>query len=301
MARKCLLIYNPFSGNDSTTEVELLEMAKVKLSDFEVELWKTTGEHDESKILAKYEEFKPDLVMIGGGDGTVKLVAKCLHRKQTPLCVLPLGSANGLAKCLGINDIVDSWEAVRDFDIHPIDAIDINGELCLHLADFGINANLIQKFEQEESRGMLGYVKNSFSEIFGTEAKSFRLTIAEKAIELRAKMIVIANGDQYGTGAIVNCKGLMDDGKFEIIALNPETVEDYIRMTMAFFKGDLDQVEGIKTWAVEECQLLNPEGAEFQIDGEMMGTVESITAKIQKHAFQFLVGKSFAACHTSSD
>lgn len=301
MARKCLLIYNPFSGNYSITVAELLEMAEVKLSDFNVELWKTTGEHDEPKIVAKYEESKPDLVMIGGGDGTVKLVAKSLQSKQALLCVLPLGSANGLAKCLGINDVVGSWEAVRNFDIHAIDAIQINGELCLHLADFGINANLIQKFEQEETRGMLGYVKNSFSEIFGTEAKTFRLIIAEEQIELRAKMIVIANGDKYGTGAIVNCKGIMDDGKFEIIALNPETAEDYIRMTMAFFKGDLDQVEGIKTWAVEECQLLNPEGAEFQIDGEMMGTVESITAKIQKHAFRFLVGKSFAACHTSSD
>lgn len=301
MARKCLLIYNPFSGNDSITDVELLEMAGVRIPDFAVELWQTTGDNDEDKILTKYEESRPDLVLIGGGDGTVKLVANCLKYKNVPMCILPLGSANGLAKCMGINDLVDSWEAVRDFKIHAIDAIQINGEHCLHLADFGINANLIQKFEKEESRGMLGYVKNSLSEIFGTETREFQLKIDGESIDLKAKMIVVANGDRYGTGALVNPQGIMDDGKFEIIAFNPETTEDYLRMTMAFIKGDLDQVAGVRIWCVEECQISNPQGAVFQIDGEMKGSPESITAKIEKHAFQFLTGKSYDACHTSSD
>jgi len=301
MAKKCLLIYNPVSGNDSTTAEELLEMAQIRMSDFTVELWATTGENDEDKIGVKYEELMPDLVMIGGGDGTVKLVAKSLQGKNVPMCILPLGSANGLAKCLGINGLVDAWESVREYKILAMDAIQINGELCLHLADFGINANLIQKFEKEKSRGMLGYVKNSLSEIFGTDSKKFQLIMGGESVDLIAKMIVVANGDQYGTGAIVNCKGIMDDGKFEIIVLNPETAEDYVLMTMAFIKGNLDQVEGVRTWSVKECQLLNPENVEFQIDGEMMEATTSITAKIEKHAFQFLTGKSFAACHTSSE
>lgn len=70
-----------------------------------------------------------------------------------------------------------------------------------------MNANLIKKFEEEESRGMFGYVKNSFSEIFGTEAMKFQLKVGEMVIDIKAKMIVLANGDQYGTGAIVNCRG----------------------------------------------------------------------------------------------
>lgn len=299
MTKKCLLVFNPISGNDSITETELLELTELKMPDFSVELWKTTGENDSEKLTMKFEETLPDLVLIGGGDGTVKLVANTLHGKNVPLCILPLGSANGLAKCMEINDLVDSWEAIRNFNPQAIDAIYINEELCLHLADFGMNANLIKKFEEEESRGMFGYVKNSFSEIFGTEAMKFQLKVGEMVIDIKAKMIVLANGDQYGTGAIVNCRGEMGDGKFEVISFNPETAEDYLRMTMAFFKGDLDQIEGVQIWSVEECQLLNPEGAEFQIDGEMMGCPESITAKIEKHAFQFLTGKSFASCRTS--
>lgn len=295
MTRKCIIIYNPISGSASISKLELLEMAAVEIPEWSVRILETTGEHDDSKILANYEEYRPGLVVVGGGDGTVRLVAKSLEFKNVPLCIIPLGSANGLAKCLGIDNLADAWQAIRDFKLDKIDAIFINDKLCLHLADFGINANLIQKFEKEETRGMFGYVKNSLSEIFGTQSRSFQLKIGTESIDIIAKMVVIANGDRYGTGAIINSRGIIDDGKFEIIALNPETAEDYLRMTMAFIKGDLDQVEGVQSWSVEECQLSNPEGAGFQIDGEMIENTDYVTVKIQKQAFLFLTGQSFIA------
>lgn len=297
--KNCLFVFNPISGSTTYEKDEINEMLEVKLPGFTPYLVETTGENDDELVLSEFQKYQPELVLIGGGDGTVKMVAKSLKDQKVSLVIVPMGSANGLAKCMGIEMISDAWEAVRDFQVHQIDAIDIDGELCLHLADFGMNANLIKKFEQDDSRGMLGYVKNSLSEIFTSEAKKFRLKLDEETIDITAKMIVIANGDQYGTGAIVNCKGVMDDGKFEIISLNPETAEGYLKMTMAFMKGDLDELEGVKTWSVSSCQIDNLEGAEFQIDGEMMNHPESITAKIEKHAFKFLTGKSFTACQTS--
>ncbi|RAI86013.1 diacylglycerol/lipid kinase family protein [Algoriphagus yeomjeoni] len=297
--KNCLFVYNPISGSNDFDRDEINEMLEIKVPGFTPYIIETTGENDEEMVLAEFQKYQPDLVLIGGGDGTVKMVAKSLKEQNANLLIVPMGSANGLAKCMGIEMISDAWEAVRDFKVHQIDAILMNGELCLHLADFGMNANLIKKFEQDDGRGMFGYVKNSLSEIFSSEAKKFLLKFDHQTIEISAKMIVIANGDQYGTGAIVNCKGVMDDGKFEVISLNPETAEDYVKMTMAFMKGNLDELECIKTWSVSSCQIDNLEGAEFQIDGEMMGCPDSISAKIGKHAFQFLTGKSFASCRTS--
>jgi len=44
-----------------------------------------------------------DLVMIGGGDGTLNLAAQALMDTQLPLGILPLGTANDLARTLGIS------------------------------------------------------------------------------------------------------------------------------------------------------------------------------------------------------
>lgn len=295
MDKKCLIVFNPKSGDTDFGTPELLEMAELNLSNFSISLFETTGDDDSAKIIKLYEEFQPDLVLIGGGDGTIKMVAKFLEDKEAPLCILPLGSANGLAKCMGINGVPDAWEAVRNYKIHAIDAIRINDELCLHLADFGMNANMIRKFEQDNTRGMLGYVKHSLSELFGSESKKFLLKTGDETIEIEAKMIVIANGDQYGTGAMINGGGLMDDGKFEIIALNPQAADDYLRMTIGFFSGDLHENPACQSWRLEACEIINLENAVFQIDGEMSGKPDSVQVKIEKHKYKFITGKDFAS------
>ncbi len=296
MRKVCLFIFNPVSGNTGIEKEELMEMVGIKLSNYETHLVETSGPNDSNKIKSEYEQLKPDLVLIGGGDGTVKMVAKALSGVNVPLCIVPLGSANGLAKCLGIHTVEDSWEAIRDYLIHPIDAIRINDELCLHLADFGFNANLVKKFETVDGRGMLAYIQSSLSEIFTTEPKVFKVKIDGESKELVAKMLVIANGDQYGTGALINRKGRMNDGKFEVIALNPESAKDYIRMIMAMFKGDLEDQNSSVFLRCESCEIENVNEVEFQIDGELMGKPQSVKANIERNAFQFITSKKYSAC-----
>jgi diacylglycerol kinase family enzyme len=300
MKKTCLLVFNPFSGATNLSSKEIKSIANSKFPAYKIDFFETTGDNDVEKILVKFKTLSPELVIIGGGDGTVKLVAKSLIDQQSVLGILPLGSANGLAKCLGINSLEEAWEVISEFRVSEIDGVDLNGELCLHLADFGINANLISKFEQDEGRGMLGYVKHSLSEIFGSVTKKFTLKTANESIELEAKMIVVANGDRYGTGALINCNGKMDDGLFEVIALNPQTAEDYIRITVEFFKGGLSEDECVKSWSLSTCEIINLEHAQFQIDGELVGKPNSLNAKIISQKFKFLTGEDFASCRTST-
>ncbi|WP_296701123.1 diacylglycerol kinase family protein [Algoriphagus sp.] len=295
MKKVCLFIFNPVSGDSTIDKEELDEIVRVKLAHFETSIFETTGSDDTVKIKSEYVRLKPDLVLIGGGDGTVKLVAKSLINTNIPFCIVPFGSANGLAKCLGIHTVEDSWEAVRDYVVHPIDAIRINDELCLHLADFGFNANLVKNFEATDGRGMLAYIKSSVSEIFTTESKSFKLKIDGEMKQVMAKMLVLANGDQYGTGALINYKGKMNDGKFEVIALNPESAKDYIRMIMAMFRGDLEEQNSSIFYRCESCEIENVKEVEFQIDGELMGKPQSINATIEKQVFQFITSKRFSS------
>lgn len=296
MSKVCLFIYNPISGENSLDEESLIEMFQVKLPLYQVEVFVTTGKDDESKVKNEFDRVKPEMVLIGGGDGTVKMVAKSLREENVPLCIVPLGSANGLAKCMGIHMIEDAWEAIRDHNIYDVDAIRIGDELCLHLSDFGFNANLVRRFEEKDGRGMLAYIQSSVSEIFNMEPHRYLLTINGESHKVSAKMLVIANGDQYGTGALINCNGKINDGKFEIIALNPESAKDYIRMTLAMFRGDLEEQKDSKIWRCERCEIENVDDIEFQIDGEVMGTPKKVIAEIEKHAFRFVGLKTKAVC-----
>jgi diacylglycerol kinase (ATP) len=71
----------------------------------------------------------PDIVVAAGGDGTVALAARALARHAVPLAILPLGTANNIARSVGIaasiNDVIGRWETARrvPFDLGLVDDV----------------------------------------------------------------------------------------------------------------------------------------------------------------------------------
>lgn len=288
MDQKALLIFNPKSGSDPIRLEELTERIAMHLNQAELSVFQTTGENDADKIRQEINKHNPSLLLVAGGDGTVKLVAESLQA-QLPIAILPLGSANGLAKCLGIDLLEDGLEALRQLKVKNVDGIDINGELCLHLADFGFNANLIEKFEEQGTRGMMGYIKSSFSQIFETEPYRYLIKTKDENWEVSTRMLLIANGDRFGTGAIVNPGGSLDDGKFELITLDVERLEHLFEVGKSLVSGETPIGESMKIWKLDSCKIENLDQVNFQIDGELKGQPEEVTVHIQAARFQFVV------------
>lgn len=288
MKNKALLVYNPHSGNDQSSREEIFERIRLSLLGHEIVIFEIEGENVTQRLTDFLDQIRPDLVIVAGGDGTVKLAANSL-RSQIPLAIIPLGSANGLAKCLGISNLEDGLEALRNLEIFRSDAILIDNELCLHLADFGFNASMINKFEQGDTRGMLGYIKSSITEVFNTQTCRFRIEWDTEHLDIEAKMLVIGNGEEYGTGALINAGGRMDDGKFEIIAVEFNSPGDLISITKSMVTGETQDESTLKTWCTDSCKIFNLDLANFQIDGELRGNPEFITVKIQKGAFDFVI------------
>lgn len=288
MENKALLVFNAGSGKEQVSKEELLERIQLKLEGYDLSIFEILGENVSERLTETLSQLNPNLVLIAGGDGTIKLTANCLS-SRIPLAILPLGSANGLAKCLAIGSLEEALEALSKLETFPMDAVQIDDELCLHLADFGFNASMIHKFEQGETRGMLGYIKSSVSEIFNTQSCRFRIEMEEETLELEAKMLVIANGEEYGTGAVINTEGRMDDGKFEIIAVEFKSAGDLISITKGLMTGENQEKSAVKTWSTKACKIFNLDLANFQIDGELMGNPELVSVKIQKAAFDFVI------------
>jgi diacylglycerol kinase (ATP) len=288
MKNKAVLVFNPGSGIDQISKEELEVQIHNYLIGYELVTFEILGEDVPHRLSRLFRQIKPNLVLIAGGDGTVKLTTDCL-KSRVPLSILPLGSANGLAKCLGIGNLEDGLEALRKLEIFQMDAVQIDDELCLHLADFGFNASMIHKFEQGDSRGMLGYLKSSISEVFTTKSCRFRIEMDGESIELEAKMLVIANGEKYGTGAVINTEGKIDDGKFEVIAVEFKSAGDLISITKGLVTGENQLQSAVQTWSTEACEIFNLDQANFQIDGELRGNPDKIKVKIKKGAFDFVI------------
>ncbi|MCL6261043.1 NAD(+)/NADH kinase [Aquiflexum sp. TKW24L] len=267
MKKRALLIVNPTSGK-LENQTELVKQICHLATNYAVTVWYTTGNGDEQKIkLLLQENF--DLIMVAGGDGTIKLVASQMDGIKIPLLPIPFGSANGLCSCLGIEVWEDSIKALNMGNTIQMDMLDVDGELCLHVCDFGLNAGLIKKFEESDERGMMGYFKGSLSQIFENNKNNFTLEFNGERMHFNAKMLVIANGDRYGTGAKINPTGKLDDGIFEVIVLNPDSFKEWTALTLGFIREDFSTLDFVQTFKMDRVNIENHGHTDFHIDGEM--------------------------------
>lgn len=107
MANQILYIVNPESGEGANRE-EILERVTNKLNDSDLYVLETAGKNDAARIKDKLSEKAWSAVLVGGGDGTIKLVAESMVGVNIPIGIIPMGSANGLARCLDILNIQNS-------------------------------------------------------------------------------------------------------------------------------------------------------------------------------------------------
>ena len=294
MNKKLLLVINPVSGTIDD-KGETVALIKEKLEDQQIQLkvWETTGEEDQAKIRRLIQEEQFEAILIGGGDGTIKMVVEAVLDADHAVGIIPLGSANGLATSLGIPSMEDAIEAILNKKEIKMDAIKINGELSLHLSDFGFNASLIKKFEDGGEWGMLSYFKSSVAQLFDVQPYRFELTMDGKVEQIEAKMLVIANGNKYGTGALINPVGQMNDGLFEIIALDPVGIEDLVLISIALFRGNLNEMATVRTWQGSKAEIRNLDGADFQIDGELLGKVDTVSVEVLDKPIRFYTGRNY--------
>jgi len=221
---------------------------------------------------------QPDRVIAVGGDGTVKLVAGCLLHTDTVMGILPAGSANGLAKELGIpSDVRGALYHLLKEQTQRIHVVKINNQLCVHLSDIGFNASVIKLFESEKKRGMLGYVKAAWKVLWRHSVMQVTIKIDDEYIRRDAAMIVVANATRYGSGAVVNPLGRLDDDLFEIVIVRKVSFTEIFKMMVTHSAYDKTKTE---LFQAQSLHIQSRRKVHFQIDGEYQGKVNKIQASI---------------------
>ena len=281
-----LFIINSAAGNNKTDwEQTILQYFDTK--PYTVVIYHLVNPCTREQIQEQIKKHKPNRVIAVGGDGTLKLVTESILNSGLPLGLLPAGSANGMAKELGIStDAEKALDIITHGHINKIDLIRINKELCIHLSDIGFNAFVVKTFETFNKRGMWSYIKAALRVLF--RHRHMEVTIAgnKQTVKRNAAMVVIANATKYGTGAVINPNGKLDDGLFEIIVIKKISFSEIIKMMITHKDFDPRKTELFTTSGVE---MRSKHHVHFQVDGEYLGKIYSLKAECLPGALQMIV------------
>lgn len=288
---KLLFVINPVSGTKFKIDwetsirkyfVNLLHSFNFMLLD---------GKDDASSLKYWIENLQPERVIAVGGDGTVSLVAEQLLGKDITMGILPAGSANGMAKELNIPvDVDGALDIILNGDIKKCDVIRINDkEICLHLSDLGVNAQLVKYFEQGNLRGKLGYALKIFKVLLRKKMMHVNIKTDKEEINDTAFMVVIANASKYGTGALINPQGDLHDGLFEIVVVRRIAFFSILKMFLHFRRFNPKRVE---LYQASSATITTTKKVHFQVDGEYLGKTNKVKATIIKGQLNLMLPKN---------
>lgn len=278
---RVLFIINTRSGNQTEGSLKALIQNSSEELNYEYSIFELKKDFSEDQILKAIDEYKPEKLGVAGGDGTINLIAKLIHKTSLPMLIIPTGSANGMASELGIGGRIEGiLNLLRDGVDQPIDVLKINGKICIHLADVGLNARIVKRFEEDPGRGLITYAKYLFREVFLIKQYRFHIRIDGKLLKRKAVSLTFANASKYGTGAVINPVGIIDDGKFELVIVRPFPRIKLLSIAWKMFTNTLQTSEYVEVHSCSKLQVRSSRRTTLQVDGEICGKVHEIHAEI---------------------
>jgi diacylglycerol kinase (ATP) len=199
---------------------------------------------------------KTDLIVVYGGDGCVTEVAGALAGSDTPLGIIPGGTANVMSKELGIpQDAVEALALLKaeDLVIRQIDMGTVNNMPFLLRINMGIMADMVLQTDRElkDNIGQLAYGITAIKTIAEATPVEYTLKLDGQEIKESGVLLTITNSGHIGIGDFALQPGIsITDGKLDVILLKDASLLSLIKTAGSTLLQN--KTDAVKHWQVEE-------------------------------------------------
>ncbi|WP_017317001.1 lipid kinase [Mastigocladopsis repens] len=223
------------------------------------------------EIIKRYEH-EVDLVIVGGGDGTLNAAVDALVETQLTLGILPLGTANDLARTLGIpNSLPEACKIIANGEVRRIDLGWVNGKHFFNVASCGLSAKITQRLTKETKRrwGILAYAITALQVIWESRPFSAEISMNGKSISVKTVQIAVGNGRYYGGGMAVVHDATIDDQRLDLYSLEIKHWWQIILVLPAMRQGRHIHWRGVRALSGQEIEIFTRKPRPINTDGEI--------------------------------
>lgn len=275
-ATKAALVVNVHSRTGGKAYSYALE----KLRELGVPVGATFPLHDPSRMIETVEAAASDghdLVILGGGDGSVSSVVDVLAHRDVPLALLPLGTANDFARTMHIpTDLDAACQTIADGHIVDVDLGLCGDNYYVNRASVGLGAEVAQQMSHRIKRyfGPLAYPVATAKAFFKHDAFPARLSFPEddkEPLEYESLLqISVANGRYFGGGQLAAGDSGIDDDALDVTVVHNSGVAGLVGMARDVRSGRTSsKIEHLRVKAV---QIDTDQEMPINIDGEVVSS-----------------------------
>ncbi len=249
----------------------------------------TTGRGTAAAMARHAVEQGREMVIGCGGDGTINEIVNGLAGSQVPLAVLPAGTANVLAKELGIPwDIPAAARLIpggtcRRVALGVATPVSETGSVdqsrasrfFLCVAGAGPDGAIVHAIDEgaKERTGILAYWAEGFRQWF--RYRFPEIEISSNGKTFKATIIVVGRTAHYGGPFKITTGASLFEDSFEMLINTTRNRWRYLECLPALWLGRLRRMEGIHTWKATDvtCRPAGDFSVFAQVDGEPCGVL----------------------------
>lgn len=265
-----LLIVNQQSRSGKHLAERAMRALEKAGVDYEHEV--PTHRHDISRLI-RAGKGRVDRVLVGGGDGTMNAAAPGLIDTGVPLGILPLGTANDLARTLNIPfDLDGAANVIAAGRTRSIDLGEVNRHPYFNVASLGIGVDLTRALTRDAKQrwGPLGYAIAGLRVLNRLRAFVAEIETDGQTQRSRTVHLAVGNGRHYGGGMTVSEEALLDDGRLDVYSLEVDNVWQLLRLLPALRSGRTRQWTEIRTLAGQRIDVRTRRPRSVNADGEIV-------------------------------
>ena len=268
--RRALLLLNPHARLGDSPLQDAMDIFAAAGIEIAVERYASAAEVSPD-IVRRASGF--DLAIVGGGDGTVNAAARGILETGLPMGILPMGTANDLARTLSIPlGLADAAKIIVAGHTRRIDVGDVNGHLFFNVASIGLAADLARRLTPTVKKrwGRLAYAIAALQTLLS--ARPFSATIVTKEGETKVKTLQIAvgNGRHYGGGTVIEASAAIDDGHLDLYSLEVSSVWKLALMLRDFRRGAHGLWQEVRTHRCVEFEVRTRRPRPVNTDGDLV-------------------------------
>ena len=273
--KRILFIINPISGVGRQRVIE--KNAEAILDKSKCSYFFTYTQHKlHAREIAKKEAPHYDIIVAVGGDGTVNEIASAIVGTSCSMAIVPTGSGNGLARCLGIPiNIKKAINLIQSGSSQKMDVLSCNNNYFVNVGGIGFDAEVGHQFDVAPRRGMISYIKITLENLLHFKPQQFTIEINGTSTTVEALLVCFANSNQWGNNIKIAPKSSPIDGVIDIVALKKFPFYQALFVGLRLLTGTILKSKYIEYHQAHEVKISNDSiPLKYHLDGEPMISVD---------------------------
>lgn len=284
-----LLLANPGAREgDSQVEATIAALAQRGIQPARVEV------QDAGQFTPLIRAAGPEIdsVIVAGGDGSLNASLSGLLDRKLPLGIIPLGTANNVARTLGIPDLCDSAAAViAAGGRRTIDVGVANDRFFLTTASLGLSVEITGAMSSATKArfGIVAYALTALKVVLGATPMHAVIVADGERRKSRTVQIVVGNGRYYGGGLQVAHDAQIDDARLDLYSLEVSHWWSLVGLIPRLRSGRLHESAQTLTLRASTIEISTRECVRLDLDGEVGGATP-VTFGMRRQSLQVFAG-----------